>query len=573
MNTPSFFLRAFLLSAVAASFAWAQPAIRSAGVLGNSGETGDTLVRFSGNIDARAPLNGLGVDADGFLWSFGGTGAVNRYAVDGRQLGSFPVPKKAARAKLTLSVVGNQVLLLAGEQLYSLPANAENGAAFTELPVKAKAISTSAIGNRIGVITPDLEAGVYDTVTRQAEPHGRLPEKTRANSVVLLPDGALIVDASLKISPDGVQSPVKLPGGNPVSIDGKVYSFAWHSTIQRTDDNGSPDPGVVLGGSSGSFIGTLPKDGEVNLPSGLVKIDDRRFATTSPLGVIHILEWNEQKRAFDWVRRIGAVHRSSGLGVDRQGRVWWNCGYWNWTDGPATYPRNTLHMTEDEGWQLSFTAADAMVGLSSQRGSPVLVCGPIDPEPRGGRFDRDAAKAAASLPAKSTGSVVLGAPGKEELVVVNAQGRGARLSVTADGQFRSLAGTFTIPGATAVTSLGRIPTGEVLAADGGAIVRLKAEGETWTETGRMTGMGADKFGARLHLATDGDRLWVSDAANNRVLLYIVSADGAFSAPAIFTGDEALGGLKSPGRIAARGDRAVVVDEDNQRLVKLEAVAR
>jgi len=66
-------------------------------------------------------------------------------------------------------------------------------------------------------------------------------------------------------------------------------------------------------------------------------------------------------------------------------------------------------------------------------------------------------------------------------------------------------------------------------------------------------------------------LWVSDPAGQRVLLFTLEMDGPLTVPAIFTGDAVIGSLDQPRRITARGDRAVVVDWENQRLVKLEVI--
>ncbi len=572
MNMKAFFAYSFASLFLTLGLGAGQTLIKSAGVLGNSGYAGDTLVRYVGKVEDRSPISGLGVDKSGYLWAFGGTAAINRYSVDGRQLGTYPVPKVNARSRLTLSVVGNQVMLCAGDKLWTLSADSPSGTEFTALPIPAKVISTSAIGNRIAMISPEGDLSVLDVVTRQIEPRGTLPEGARRNSIVLLPDGTLIVDFNLKITPEGQHETIKLPGSNPVWLDGSLFVFNWHTTIQRVDENGSPTPGVVMGGSSGSFIGTLPKDGEMNQSIGLVQLSADRWATAGALGIIHILHWSDQKNAFEWVRRIGAVHRSSGLGIDRQGRVWWNCGYWDWTDSPSTFPRDTLHMTDNDGWQMVFLPNDSMVGLSSRREKPILVCGPIAPAPRV-RYDENAAKAADDLPKNSTGAVLIGKGQRPDVVFVDAAGKGARVAVAANGQFNSFRNKITIKLSGSmpadITSLGRTPNGQVLAADGGAIVRLNTDGDTWTETARYTGWAGMRFGKRITIATDEERLWVSDTENNRVLLFGLTEEGPLKPPVVFLGDPAIGKLQSPGRISASGNRAVVVDEGNQRLVKLE----
>ena len=572
----SSFIRMALIAGLLAGPVFAQSGgIRSAGVLGNSGEAGDTLVRYSGVNTGRNPVTGLGVDASGFLWTLGGMGAVNRYSVDGRMLATYPTPKKMQRPRYTLTVIAGQVILLAGEKLWTLPVNAPSGTEFTALPVDARTMSIGPVGNRIALISTEGNLSIYDVVTRQSEPRGKLPEGVRGNSIALLGDGSLIIDRELKLSVEGQPTKLDLPGTTPVWLGNSLYVFTGHTTIHRLNATGSPDPGVVLGGSSGSFIGTLPKDGEINTPSGLVQLGGDRYATTAALGVIQILRWDDQKKAFEGVRRIGAIHRSSGLGVDRQGRVWWNCGYWNWADGPAELPHDTLNMTEGESWQMAFLESDAMTGLAKQNNKWQLYCGVIAPTPRE-RYDRTLDDAAASIPENPTGATVLGSSGKEEGVYVNAAGKGVRLSLAVDGKLRTVKGKFTLKTAggkaPAITSLGSTPKDNVIAADNGAIIRLNAAGDTWTETARYAGWGTEKFGKTIYLTTDGDRLWVSDTDNNRVLLFALTEDGPLTAPKIYTTDAIIGALKSPGRIAARSDRAVVVDEGNQRLVKLEVAA-
>ncbi len=564
----------------------AQVSIRSAGILGNSGETGASLVRFADREStARLSQNGIGVDDSGFLWAFAGASQINRYSTDGRLLASYPLPKPMlGRGRQLLTLVGANVIICSNDKLWSLPVSAPAGTAPTLLPVAAKAISLAAIDGDIGVIAPDGAISVLNVATRQATPRGTLADVTaglppvnnvRGNFITLLPGGALLIDSAAKLSPEGGVQPVKIPGSGPLWLGGSLYAFNNYMTISRVDENGSPDPGVVYGGSSGSFIGKLPKDGEVNLPGGLVHLGADRYATVGNTGVIHLMRWDSVKRSFETQRRIGAIHRSSGLGLDRKGRVWWNCGYWEWTAGPADITRNTEIMLEGEGWQMVMLASDAISGIGYRNKLPQFINGAIDPEPRD-RYQSLAKGSEVQLPPNLTGAAVFGTSGKEDVYMVDAAGKGTIMSVDATGRFRSLRGSTELKltsAQPAITSLANSPSGELLAADGNALVRLKKEGETFTEIARADGWGNtpdSKFGAGLFIASDGNRLWIADQANNRVLLFTLSAENAIGAPAIFKGDEVIGALARPQRIAARGDRAVVVDWDNQRLVKLEA---
>ena len=95
--------------------------LRCVGVLGNSGEQGDTLVRF-----AAKPASGMGVayDPSGSLWDRAGDGRLNRYALDGRLVASYPLPAGGGsndKDQIALSPsgllmkIGKQLLYPAGE--------------------------------------------------------------------------------------------------------------------------------------------------------------------------------------------------------------------------------------------------------------------------------------------------------------------------------------------------------------------------------------------------------------------------------------------------------------------------
>jgi hypothetical protein len=169
---------------------------------------------------------------------------------------------------------------------------------------------------------------------------------------------------------------------------------------------------------------------------------------------------------------------------------------------------------------------------------------------------------------------VLGEAGSEEVVIVDATGKGVRLRVDRTGNARGLRGPVALKltsSKPAVTSLASPEPGELLAADGNAIVRLREAGTGFSEVGRFTQWGAGqaaKFGAETYLDFDGDLLWVSDTANNRVLVFKIEQKGLVHVAA-FSGDADSGPLDQPQRISARAGRAIVLDWGNQRLVKLE----
>jgi hypothetical protein len=556
-----------------------------AGVLGNSGAAGATLVKYpdQGRYE-QARQNGLGIDSSGFLWAFSGITGIACYAPDGRQIASHALPPALHRGWKVLALVDDTLVLLGGGRLWTLPLPVPAGTLPEDIKLPAKALSLNGVGGRVAYITPEREVRLLTVNTRETVSRGFLPEGTRDVDVALLPDGTIYVGRAMRITPEGKQVEVNIPGNGSLQwANGYLYTFAWHTTIQRLDTSGAPDPGVVYGGSSGAFIGTLPKDGEMNGPSGIVHLGGDRYAATGEQGIIHILQWDASKRAFARMRRIGAIHRAAGLGIDRQGRVWWNCGYWNWTDGPAALPRNTTWTTSrvHDQWQIAFLDSGAMTGLAVLRDEPALIRNVVDfsnSYERGGdsRYDREGLKNIQGLPEHATGAAVLGKPGNEEVLVVDARGTGVRLRVDANGNARGERARITLKlkrsGTSAISSLAVHPgSGNLVATDGNAIVELRPDGDSFEEATRHTGWGqiaSTQFGSRLWLDMDGDMIWASDAENNRVVLLLLR-DSRLGFLAMFEGNEESGPLDQPQRISARAGRAVVLDRGNQRLIKLE----
>ena len=127
--------------------------------------------------------------------------------------------------------------------------------------------------------------------------------------------------------------------------------------------------------------------------------------------------------------------------------------------------------------------------------------------------------------------------------------------------------TFTAPGDIAV-----LDDGSLILVDGASVVRLEVAGDALRETARLTQWGqgsGDQFGQTLRLAADGKHLLVIDTDRQRVLLF----DAASFKPLAAFGatDQAGSGANQfdrPGSVALSGDRAIVADVNNQRIVKL-----
>ncbi len=585
LSFPPIVLRSTWLSLlIGCTAAIAAPELQFRGVLGNSGVRGSTLVQFPdrGNEKQITSSDGLGLDEENFIWAFAGVSGLNRYSLDGRQVAHYTLPSAFHRGRRTLVVSGDRLILQASDQLWSLDIDAANGSQPIDMKIAATALSLNAFDGKVAIIDPNANVKLLDVSSGAMSIVTTLPSGMRKDAITLLPDGTLYIARSLRLNPVGSRDKVDLPGSAPYLqwAGDHLYSFAWHTTIQQLDAKGHPSPGVVYGGSSGSFIGVLPKDGEIPHPSGIVHLGDGRYATTGKYGVIHILEWDSEKQDFNVVRRLGAIHRAAGLAIDTLGRIWWNTGYWNWTDRPTAVLNNTTWepRRDTDQWQVEILASGALSGLGVDKGNPALIRNLVDSPTqigRGGdsRYDRQGITSIKSLPKNPTGAAVLGAPGKAELVVVDAQGIGVRIRVDKNGNARGLIGPVTLHLSSAkpdVTSLARTDSGELFAADGGAIVRLSPVADGYNETARYTAASNENasFGARVYIDGDGERLWISDTEKNR-LLVLETNSNRLDTIASFQGTPETGPLNAPQRISATNGRAVVLDWENQRLLRLE----
>ncbi|MEI8310714.1 MAG: hypothetical protein WCH98_08160 [Verrucomicrobiota bacterium] len=541
--------------------------IRFDGVLGNSGADGKDLVQF-GRMDAdRGQDSGLGFDHLGHLWSFGGRERLIQYAPDGRMTASFPLPGKKPE-KRTLVVTGDWVFVRVGEKLFKLPISAASGQQPEALKDAVNAISLNSVNGRVAVIGTDRKIGLLDPADGSIKVIGSSGDGMRGDNILLMPDGSTIVDGSWLVREN--QVPEKLKNPQPASMQlsgGYIYTFSWHMTVARISLSFEPDPGVVFGGSSGYFIGSLLEDAELGYPRGIAPLGGNRFAIAGPFGIIHIVVWNADRQAFESVRRLGVVHFPATVALGNTGKVWFFSGYWDWTDGPdhiLRSPTNTAR--ECENAQAGILPTGQVVFPTMVQGKPKMVCRAYDEDDKKTSFDVPV------MTKDPTGLAILPAEkGNSEILVVNGKGEGVLLSMNPAGKFRKVVGKSSLQVTSAtpkITSLAALANGELLAADGGFLVRLRREGDSFREISRTNEIGADSsFGGRIFIANSGKDLWISDTENNRVIHTTVEGE-QFSPPAVFTGPPEGTPLSAPQRISAAGDRAVVIDWNNQRLVKM-----
>lgn len=533
--------------------------IRCTGVLGNSGEQGGTLVRFSGK-----PASGVGVawDATGTLWDRGGEGRLNRYAVDGRLIASYPLPPGGGpQDKDTLVICGDALLMKLGRKLYQLPISSAPGSEPQALPIEATRLSLS---SQDGWVAAANDRDVF-LVNRGGEtkPVARLEDGV--SDVEIGPQNGIYVKTGDKMrrvdsfAPDNAHGPWPAPGDRPQWIAGRWLGSAWHGTLRRFTPDFMPDPGVVLGGASGSFIGYVEGNHELNASQGQATQDGRLFAASGTEGVMHLMEWQPVERRFHLLRRIGAISSCSALAIDADRRVYFNGGFWDWTDGPDTPIRHSVPPPEAPGFAGASTTPDGgFIGPAIRWGKPVLYYGG-----QGGplKLSEDL-----PLPEGALASVLVRVKDRHALFIADAHGKGRICFISREGKYEGDGGPAELQTREPVerlTSLAPMGSG-ILAAAGGKLIRLEASEGGWKESGRI----AADLGAEIHIASVGDLVWVSDTARHRVLCLRAGELVAEFGSVDRKGSDRQG-LDSPRAIGANGSCAVVFDSGNQRLIQLE----
>ena len=534
------------------------------GVLGNSGEQGATLVRFQG-----AAASGMGIICDryGSLWDRAGT-ALNRYAADGRLLASYKLPNAQADRN------SDTIVVRLGGQLSSLSIDAASGAEVQPLKIAADKLSFSA---HDGWLAASKGPEVF-LVNATAEKRPVATLKKDPQAVEFGPDGVLYVSLESKLyrvvagTADGVEPAGPQPGERPQFLDGYWYGSGWHSTERRFDKNLKPAPGVVLGGNSGSFIGHVDEQSEIVNGRGLARLRTDLFAMSGFGGIVHLLEWKPVEKRFAPIRRIGSLPACEAIGLDRQGRVWCGSGQWEWADGPAS-PQRLGIPTPDKVLGMTTLDNGSLCGYGFTRGKPSLLFGTLDKELRVRQIESPTA-----LPKEAIAVAVIEFDKRRSLVVLEPGGKAIAVEVNGDGSYKSDIGPVQLTTAEPVkawTSLAASGKDAMLAAGDGFVIEFARDGQSWKEQRRWNSSGtngqggADTFGPTIRLASDAGRLWVADTARSRVLCFdqatrkLLGSFGIADSP----GDD-LAHVNNPTTLAACGDRAVVYDNGNQRLVKL-----
>lgn len=524
--------------------------LQFAGVLGNSGDTGGSLVTFAGQ---KAGGIGLVLDDQNTLWERGGSKQLNRYALDGRLLASFELPDSPERND-QMTRVDDLLVIKLRKALYTLPLKAAKGTQPKRLAGEADVISSNsvkgqliiadkgtlywldvALGTRLPLLKPELNVqalhlGADSTVYAFGE--GKVMAWKNAAALDGFPKG--------------------FTGERPQKIGKYWYSQSWHGTINRMNEAFEPDPGVVLGGASGSFIGYMPASNDINNGRSMVQLKGDLYAISGVGGIIQFLKWNEAEARFDVVRRIGALAELQGLALDAAGHVWTPHGSWRWTD-TSTAPRTLGDIEPMLCAQPVVLDGKTLCMVKKHYQYVQLVHGPLIDASELSHFETQGIKDFA-LPETITGAAAFSDGKGLRMIVVERGGKAFELGITMGGQIASNPQAATIPGLKNCTSLAWF-SDRLIAADSGAVIAFERSGDrAWKESARIADFGGD-----VYVHSDGKRLAVSDPAHGAVHLY----------ESMSTKLASYNALTSPAQVAVSDDRVVVYESGQQRLVKLE----
>jgi len=565
-----------VLFAIFASADCAGETISFEGVIGNSGEKGDTIVTTSKNGNPRDTL-GCVVDRSGTIWASAGTGKLNRYSLDGRLLASFKVP--AANNKSMMTIVNDTIVILADKdgKLFRLEVSAEPGSA--AVPMNMKNVSEISFGSKDGkmaYVTEDNQLFQLDVKSGEGKQLGATGEG-RCNGVEMLPDGKIFVnmDGKMYAFENGrilnEKKGPAAPGSRPQYLDGFWYGHVWHGTIKKFQKDFESTPGVVYGGGSGSFIGKVRCNEELSCGKSLWKIGQNLFVTSGIGDIVFVLEWDDAKKQFSEVRRIGPLswHRN-GIAMDDEGDVLVRNGRWRWNDRPDS-PFNETTGFRING-QLALTPDKNIVG-------PGLVYDTAIAWVRGKMDDVGAVQQRwiekVTLRKEISGTTAYLSKDKKRCVLtIDKNGEGILYYV--DGKWEPVEGK-DVKLATAQTTmdwnnLAMADNSTLIASADGSIIEFAADGDNWKEIKRWNSWGDkpdQKFGKTLYISLNRNLLWVSDTDRHRVLCF--KKDGNAFLAQFGRTDKAGNGideLSRPTGISSSGSKAAMIDSDNERVVKL-----
>ncbi|MFA6292589.1 MAG: hypothetical protein WC637_12445 [Victivallales bacterium] len=613
-----------LICLLFASSAFAQN-LEFAGVLGNSGISGDTLVRVNTAMKGRdgSGLNcGIYLDKNARIWLSGGD-AVNCLDFEGRLVKRFPLQPLGSRIDTTAFAVLDGVLYSFGHLAKPNPKTRSDVALFA-LPlsgadtVEAVAEFAEYQSHQTGIICPTTHNGklvyafpeekeglkkiiiaAFDPKNKKRErmleipghwPAGLAIDKTGeflylggyfgkyVGGSVHQPNACEIV----KLAWDGKETWRRLRLETPAEptafrgvvsyAGGAIWDAAWYGFLARFDLDGKSSPGKVASWdmriSYVSQIVDVRESLKLLPPRGLAAAMDPLLISNHSPEHSYFAAWDDDAHKLNLEKRYGSLPELGNISLNADG--WVNAGglWWRFEDSANSAPSFANHTAATSPgawrgeWLCSMTTGDKVI--------------PVVGRPAFGRQSAQSSQDMVTPFKQIRGFTVDNSKSVPDPIAFSTEGETRKIWRSKmeprlwapRKEWKALtAETITDPGDIAV-----LADGILLVVDGGSIVKLEESGDTLKEKLRLSQWGDSpdkKFGAKLRMSADGNRILVSDTARHRVVLVDAST---FKPCAQFGITDKEGSsenqLDSPGSVDLAGNRAIVADMKNQRIVKL-----
>lgn len=605
--------------------------LRFAGVLGNSGEAGSSLIRVNTfpKKKQRGSMNsGIYMDRNARVWLSGGD-AINCIDIEGRLVKRYPLLPEGSRIDSKNFAILDNVLYAFGHlpkakpktrsdvALFALPlSGAENVKAvaeFAEYPSHRKGLLCSTPHDGKLVFCYSLEGkkkeknenkkiiiASFDPKTKTRKPLLEIPGHWPAG-IELDPDGKSFylggffgkykasnkhhanVCEIIKMNWDGKElwrricldtpaQPTQFRGVISLAA-GSLWDIAWYGFLARFDRNGKTNPGKVASWDMRihylSQISDVRKSLNLLKPKGVaVNLDPLLLSNNRPENA-YLATWDDVAGSLKLNKRYGSLPELGNIYLSPKGWVNINGFWWMFDDAANSAPRFANHAAPGTPgvWR-----DDWVCKIVTQRKKILPAVG----RPAFGR-DSEKKNSSSAVPfSQVKGFAVAKSNDPRKTMAFASEGQNNKIwRSTMDPRTWAprkqweelLAESITAPGDIAV-----LDDGSLIVVDNNSIVQLELAGNKLTEKKRLTSWGKksnQKFGKNLRMAADRKFILVSDTDRQRVLLIDIESFKPIAQ--VGTTDQAGSGrnqFNSPGSVALSGSRAIVADVNNQRVIKL-----
>ncbi len=590
-----------------------------AGVLGNSGVSGATLVHADVSLKAQdggGLTSGVYLDRDMCVWLSGGD-AVNRLTFDGRLVHRFPLDPPGSRIDSTAFAVLDGVLYALGHSpkkvgervvLFALPMDgAATGKIVMEgFPTYRGALCPTPWQGKLlfGYALDDntVHVETFDPKTAKRAPLFTLPG-SEMSGLAIDPDGPSLlvggyfgkyvgadmhqpyVHEIMKVDWNGKilwrKECLETPA-NPTQFRGVVsyaggalWDTAWYGFFARLDRTGVSAPGKIMSWDvRAPFVSQVldVHQGTALLPpAGVGEAFDPLLLAMHLPDQAYLAAWDADAQEITLQQRYGSLPELDNVYLSPDGWVFTGAHWWRFDDAPNAAPAYANFVSAPmtpgafHGDWVCMLRADKQASVpcvarpALGRESAQYAWGHTAPftQARGFAVSNPAAPVVWGYASDAATHRLWRA--RMYLLDWVPQGDSWK-PLTIDGDAPAN------PGDVAV-----LPDGGLVVADGDAVVWLQPAGQAWHVARRLTAWGDapdQHFGAHLRLAADGNNLLVSDTDRQRVVLL----DATTGRPTWRYGSTDVAGagdgqLNAPGAVAIAGNRAIVADTGNQRVVK------